>query len=231
MQIDEGILRPPRLRLAGGFAAALIPESLVDHADVEGKPADRAVTEQGEPAFSPVDGFIDDLLRAACCVLRFQPAEPQRAGNLDRALDDAVVDHHDSDGGPGDDVDVVADRLRPDFLGDVEPGIAGDDIGDVLLRDADQDDWLVVLHQLRPGDHAVPVDTDENVDRLAGIADRACEVRIQKDPADFFAIAQSRGHRQVSPDLAKTVGARHDFARFDLVEKAANCWIGGLGER
>ena len=57
-------------------------------------------------------------------------------------------------------------------------------VDDAFLRDADQDDWLLVVDELDAPHHALRVDADQEVDRLARVADRIREIRVQVDVAE-----------------------------------------------
>ena len=78
---------------------------------------------------------------------------------------------------------------------------------DLLFRDADEDDRLVMLHQLRAEDLARRIQRNEDVDGLAGIAGRIHHVRIQIDEAEQAIAREDRRHWRSALRRAEPLGA------------------------
>ena len=183
-------------------AGASLGHSAVDVGDGQPEPGDRTLGDQRRPS------------RQGRAPSRRWSAPP-RPGPRRRRLDprvrhplgraaDAVVDHHDGDGGAADDVELLAGRCR---LQHVLARESGDQGLDLLGRDADQDDRLVMLDQLGAGDHAVRVDPDRDPDRLARVADGVDHVRVEEHPAFQLGAGVGRGSRWGALDRAQTIGA------------------------
>ena len=95
------------------------------------------------------------------------------------------------------------------------------------LGDADEDDRLLVVDQLDAGDDALRIDADQDVDRLAGIADRAGEIGVQVDVAEQPVALVDGDERRIALRRAEAVGAgkeirRRAFDRYVARPSAAN---------
>ena len=105
------------------------------------------------------------------------------------------------------------------------PGETGDQGLDLLGRNADQDDRLVMLDQLGAGDDAVRVDPDRDPDRLARVADRVDHVRVEEHPA-----LQLRRHRPGQPvgalDRAQAIGAGDQVGHRELGQEPPQLRLG-----
>ena len=131
-------------------------------------------------------------------------------------MGDGVVDHHHRHRRAADDVERATPRLvRVSGPDDVASRIAVDERRDPRLRNADEHDRLGVLVELGAGDPAGEVHPDEDMDRLAGIADGGDHVGVEEDMPRRIVAAIDRRPRRGSFDRAEAVGARHEVARLD----------------
>ena len=91
-----------------------------------------------------------------------------------------------------------------------------DGLQNALFGNADQHDGLLVLDQLEAGQHSLRIDADQDLDRLAGIADRIGEVGIQVDEALQLIAAIRRHDGRVALRRTEAVGAREEVGGSDL---------------
>ena len=105
-----------------------------------------------------------------------------------------------------------------------EPGDQGLDL---LGRNADQDDRLVMLDQLGAGDHAVRIDPDRDPDRLARVADSVDHVRVEEHPAFQLGAGIGRGSRWDALDRAQPIGARDQRGHRELRQEPPELRLGG----
>src|SRR5690606_16666737 len=89
-------------------------------------------------------------------------------------------------------------------------------LDDAPFRNADQDNRLLVRHQLVAGDRALHVDADQDVDGLAGIADGGREIRVQIDEADLDVVCENRQEWRIALWRAETGGLREELLRRGL---------------
>src|SRR5690606_35407759 len=86
-------------------------------------------------------------------------------------------------------------------------------VDDALLGNADEDDRLMVLDHVETADDAGRIDSNEDVDRLAGIAHGAGEIRIEIDIAGEFIAAIDRSDGWIALYFAEAVRALEELAR------------------
>ncbi|GAB1361104.1 hypothetical protein MASR1M32_03400 [Rhodobacter sp.] len=89
----------------------------------------------------------------------------------------------------------------------IKAEIALDHGADLCLGDADQNDRLGMLDQFQSDDPGALVNRNQCMDRLAGIAGGADEIRSDEGPSDGFSAFQHRSHRQIGAGRAKGIGA------------------------
>ena len=180
-------------------------------------PADGSVAEQIHPAFRRAGIESQPVARSASRIgFGCHAAETEPPGDPDAGAQDRIVDHHDRDGRPGDDVGF-AFGIR---LGQVEAGIARGQGLDFRFRNADQDNGLGMADQ--PGTRQVGIGTDggKYMDGLARIADRADEIGGEERPGDDPAAAQHRRDRQILADGTIGIGPGDQLAGLDLRQVA-----------
>src|SRR5262249_29760172 len=126
---------------------------------------------------------------------------------------------HHADSGAADDVDGRPGVRRRRGLEKAQPNIAMDEILDLRLWNADEDDGLVMFDQLRAGDLAIESQRDDDMDRLAGIAGRVDDVGIEIDVAEK-AVAGEGGRRgRLAFDGAVAIGAGKALTRRQSLEE------------
>ena len=91
-----------------------------------------------------------------------------------------------------------------------------DGFQNALLRNADEHDGLLVLDQLEAGEHALGIDADQELDRLAGIAGRVGEIGIEVDETLQLIAAIDRNDRRIALRRPEPVGALEEVGGRDL---------------
>ena len=79
-------------------------------------------------------------------------------------------------------------------------------------------------------DHPVPVDRDQDVDRLARIADRTDEIRVEEDITQDLVTASGPQHGRRTLELVETLGCREKRLEIALLGETAEI-AGGPGRR
>ena len=207
IEVDEQVVRIARLRTLGRLRVPQPFKGGIDLADGQLQAGHRAILQQGSPA--PNLGQRHIHLGAGTLVLRFrtETAQPQGARHLDGRAQDAVVDHHDRDGGPGHHVKLVILHLTTCNRRYVQPSVYVQHPNDALFGNAHEHDRLVVLDQGCLADHRLFVHGDQHTDRLAGVSDGIGEVGVQEQISEQLASRICGGHRQVfsqGTDLVRT---------------------------
>ena len=126
-----------------------------------------------------------------------------------RALD-AVVNHHQRYRGAADDVGrrFIAGCGR---FNQIEADIIVDEFIDLGLRNADQHNRLVVLHQLGAHNGAVVGDAHQNINRLARIAARVHHIGGEIHIAQRLAAFERTRHHRLTLGRAISISARKNF--------------------
>jgi len=86
-----------------------------------------------------------------------------------------------------------------------------------------------VLDQLEAGDRTARIDADENVDRLAGIADGVGEIGIQVDVAEQAIAGIGRRNRRIALRQTETVGVLEEGGGLGAAKEFAQP-PGGFGD-
>ena len=79
-----------------------------------------------------------------------------------------------------------------------------------------QHDGLLVLDQLEAGQHALRIDTDQKLDRLAGIARGVGKVGVQVDEAEQLIVLVGGRNRGIALQRPEAIRARNQFGRLGL---------------
>jgi len=79
----------------------------------------------------------------------------------------------------------------------------------------------VRLRRRHPANNARSLDTNDDMDGLAGIADGTGEIGVQIGIAEKFVSPVDRRDGGIALDFAKAVGTFKQFGRLDLFEE---CW-------
>jgi len=219
VEIDDHVALGARQRPLGGARILDRLEGPVDLPDIQRQAAQGSVAGQPVPVAGGARLPVDRKARAGRPGLGDQPAQTKCAGDADRRAHHRIVDHHDRDGGARDDVEIMARAARRGLGGDVEAGIGFGQRPDPRLGNADQHDRLGMLHQPDRPQHRIRADGDKDMDRLAGIAGGADEIRGDEGPAEGFAGLQDRRDRNVAAHGAEAVGPGDQLAGRHLVEK------------
>ena len=122
-----------------------------------------------------------------------------------------VVYNHDGHGGAADDVDLALLFLAARQGDDVAVEVAVDHGRDTPLGNADQDDGLRMFEQPRPAQAALGIQPQQDVDRLARVADAADEIGIDEDIAQQPFAVVGRGDPRVGAGRFDPPGARIQF--------------------
>ena len=233
MKLHERIVRASRLGSLDRGRIASFQECAVDPPDGELQPPHRPFCHQLPPVPDLVAAHVHLARRRSRVRARDHAAEPQGPGHLQAGADDAVVDHHDGHGGAAHDVHVAV-RARGAVEGDeVEADVAVDDLGHAPLRNPDEDDGLVVLHEADDAaDHPVEADPHEDADGLAGIAGGVDDVGGDEYVPDGAAGGERIRHRQgADGGNHDAVGAGERLAGRQGFEKALQIRAGGRRRR
>ena len=202
VQVDEDVVVGRFLTAFGGVLPARFAEHAVDVLGRQAQVAHRAGVEQGLPRFDRVAGVID--LARGRGGRRGGGRGAGGAGAIhavgarhrDGRARDAVADHHEGDSGAADDVHRRRRAMARRAVDDVQADVARAEVIDLGLRNADQHDGLVMLHQPGADDAAVVRQRHQHIDGLAGIAASVDHVGGQVDAAQgALAGIGARGHR------------------------------------
>ncbi len=174
--------RPARDSAPGGKEPRIpFRERGLHLASTQPQMAQRAVLEQRRPVERCVAREVDPG----------RAEQPAGAGDVARGADDHIVDHGRRDGGPADRVDLIRPGRGPrhlDRLANVHAPILGDERLQVRARYPDHQDRLVLLQDHGAGDAGIEVDPDQDIERLAGVADRLHHLAGMEHEADQLAV-------------------------------------------
>ena len=216
IEVDEGVAGLAWLGVLDRRRAAGFCKGIIDVADAEMKPAYRSVADET----SPVADFtafeierLDDGGQGCRNRRAVAAADATASDELGCGADDTVAHHQHGDGCAAHDVDLrrplgtACDRLH--VLADQT--VHGRD--DARFRDTDQHDRLLVIDQLDAGDDPLRVDPGQQVDRLAGIADRVREIGVEEDKSLQLVAAVDRHDRRIALWGAEAVRSREEVRR------------------
>ena len=206
-------------RALGGTRIFDLLERGIDLSHVERQPPQRAITFERHPVLRRLRLRVDLVTRAGRRTGRLEPAKAQRARHLEPGAHDGIIDHHDRDGGPGDDVEIVAGATRFGLGHEIEPHVIRGQRLDLAVGNTDQDDRFGMLDQLHARHPGIVVDGHHGVDRLARIAGRADEIRGDEGPADGFAPPEHRRDGQILAHRTIGIGAFDQFGGGHFIEE------------
>src|SRR5450759_934763 len=89
------------------------------------------------------------------------------------------------------------------------------------LRNTNEHNGFLVLDKLEAGQHAFRIDTDQDLDRLAGVARGVGKVGVQIDEAEELIILVRRRNRGIALQRPETIGTCHQFGWLGLAEVVA----------
>ena len=92
-------------------------------------------------------------------------------------------------------------------------------IDDAALGNADEDDGFLMVDELDPGDDAVRIDADQQVDRLAGIADGIGEIGVEVNVPQQAGALVRGNERRIALRWAEAVGSGEELGGLCLREK------------
>ena len=84
-----------------------------------------------------------------------------------------------------------------------------------------QHNGLFVLDELQAGQHTLRIDTDQDLDRLSGVARGVGKIGVQVDEAEELIILVGRRNRGIALQRPKAIGARNQFGRLGLAKVIA----------
>lgn len=194
IEIDERLAE----LLGGRFVHTLCRsalEGLVDLAIGQVQPTDGAVAGQ----LSPTGRLVNIRAHQRRLLPRLEVVfdQTERRGDLVGRAHDDLVDHHHGHRRTGHRVDrhrtLIAGTPHHHALIGLDAGVLQVEIVQFLLRNADEQDRLVVLEHVGVDDHALRIEQHLHIDRLAGVG---------RDLGDVDALVG------VAIDGAHTVGER-----------------------
>ena len=169
---------------SGRPAAAALPDfskawltSATERVSRRTEPSPTRVCQSRTSLFAGVDGLRDP--RRCSRHLAALTAEATAPDQLGGGSNDAVADHQNGHRCAADDIDLRRRRSAARHAPQVGADQLVDGLQNALFGNAHQHDGLLVLDQLEAGQHSLRIDSDQELNRFSGIADRIGEIGIQ----------------------------------------------------
>ena len=220
IQVDERIGRIALFRMRGRCGIAGFFEGLVHVVHGEEQPTDGTVTDEALPvanlALSGINRLRDLRRRAGDRVALF--AEPAALDEFGRGAHDAVAHHQHGHRRATDDIDLRRGRGAAHDASDVGADQLVDRFQDTRDRNAHEHNGFLMLNELETRQHALRIDTDQDLDRLSGVAGGVGKVGIQVDVAEELIILVCGRNRGIALQRPKPSRAGHQFGRLGLAE-------------
>src|SRR5215208_2465366 len=221
VQINKGIRRVARLGIAGCGLATGPGERLVHLADGEVQSAHRAVPDERLPVADL--GFVEvhtpDRARRGRWCSPPGGAQPAVADQPHSRAHYAVAHYEDRDRRAAHDIDLrrALGPARDRTHGLPNQGVHR--IDNAFFRDPHEDDRLLMVDELDAPDHAERVDADQHLNRLARVADRVREIRVEIDVPEEPVTRIGANERRLALGRAEAIGSREDLRRLRLRQK------------
>ena len=137
------------------------------------------------------------------------------AGDGARGADDRIVDHGRGDGRPAHRIDLARPGRGPrhlDRLANVHAPILVDERLQVLVRDPDHQDRLVLLEDRGAGDPGLQIEPHQDIERLARVADRLHDLARMQHVADQLVVPVCRRRGRIARRRPDPLAPGHHLA-------------------
>ena len=111
---------------------------------------------------------------------------------------------------------------RGQFGLQVQPGISSDMRADLRFRDADQNDWLGMLHKYGARDHRIVGNSGDDMDWFAGITGRSHEIGCQERVTDHLGTLEYGDGRNVVTQRTEPGSTLRQFGRRQVLQETRN---------